>query len=205
MSIWKSTGMIAFLATAMSLASLGSMAHAQVPGGPPAGDNTKQGPPPREGQDGPPPPMRDGQDGPQGRDGEHGPGGPGGQGGPMGQRGQGGPQGPQSAAPGAGGDIGRFGGYITMVGQYSKLAADPEASGVAAVISAGDVLRRKGPQAGIEYFTKLLPEVKMEAVKRAIRLQLIDLYKVNKQDDKALEELKSLMTAEGPEFSSTKK
>jgi len=201
MSFWKSTGIVACLATAMSLSS---MVQAQVPGGPPQGDGQRQGPPPRDGQDGPPPPMRDGQDGPPGRDGDRGPGGPGrdgdrGPGGPMGR----GP-GPQTAAPGAGGDINRFGGYISMVGQYSKLAADPEASGVAAVISAGDVLRRKGPQEGINFFTTILPSVKIEAVKRAIHLQLIDLYKANKQDDKALEELKVLITAEAPEFSQKK-
>jgi len=114
-------------------------------------------------------------------------------------------QGPTASAPGAQGDVNRFGGYLTMVGQYSKLAADPEASGVAAVISAGDVLRRKGPQAGIDYFTKILPSVKIDAVKRAIHLQLIDLYKAAKQEDKALEELSTLITAETPEFPAAKK
>lgn len=204
MSFWKSTGIVACLATAMSMSSF---VHAQVPGGaPPAGDGQRQGPPIRDGQDGPPP--RDGQDGPPPRDGERGPGGPG----RDGERGPGGPgaamgphgQGPQASAPGAGGDVNRFGGYISMIGQYSKLAADPEASGVAAVISARDVLRRKGPQEGINFFTTILPNVKIEAVKRAIHLQLIDLYKANKQDDKALEELKVLITAEGPDFSQKK-
>jgi hypothetical protein len=83
-----------------------------------------------------------------------------------------------------------------MVSQYSKLAGDPEATGVAAVVSASDVLRRKGPQAAIDYFTKLLPDVKQDAVKRAIRLQLVDLYKASRQDDKALEQLSNLITAD---------
>jgi hypothetical protein len=93
-------------------------------------------------------------------------------------------------------EIQRFQSYIAMVTQYGKLAADPEATGVAAVVSAGDILRKSGPQAAIDFFTKTLPDVKFDAVKRAIRLQLVDLYKANNQQDKALEQLQVLITAD---------
>ena len=191
---WKSTGIVACVATALSLAS---MASAQTPPpGPPQGDGQRQGPP-RDDRDGPPP--RDGQVGPP-RDGQGGPGGPGGRGDDGDPRGPNHParqrdeaNRPQAGVPG--GDFGRFNGYLSMVDTYSKLARDPEAAGVAAVVSAGDVLRRKGPEAAIDYFNKILPEVSMDGVKRAIRLQLVDLYKDNKQEDKALEQLQMLMTA----------
>ena len=97
-------------------------------------------------------------------------------------------QGPQ-------GDIGRFTGFLSMVDNYSKLASNPESAGIAAVVSAGDVFRKKGPEAAIDYFNKILPEVTMDGVKRAIRLQLADLYKANKQEEKALEQLQILMMA----------
>ena len=43
---------------------------------------------------------------------------------------------------------------------------------------------------------KLLPEVKTPAVQRAIRLQLVDLYKAAGKQDQALDQLKQLMTAD---------
>ena len=46
--------------------------------------------------------------------------------------------------------------YIDLIDKYHKMASDPTSAGVAAVISAGDMLRAKGPEAAIEYFTKLL-------------------------------------------------
>lgn len=103
-------------------------------------------------------------------------------------------------------EMARFQGYLTMVTQYGKLASDPEASGVAAVVSAADVLRKGGPQEAINFFVKILPDVKQDAVRRAIRLQLVDLYKAANQPDKALEQLSNLITADGASASeSTKK
>ena len=53
--------------------------------------------------------------------------------------------------------------------------------------------------AAIAYFEKTLPEAKSPAVQRAIRLQLVDLYKAVGKQDQALDQLKTLMTAEpGP-------
>lgn len=84
--------------------------------------------------------------------------------------------------------------YLEMVDRYNQVSRDPTASGVAAVMSTVDVLRPRGAQAAIDYFTKILPSVKNDAVSRAIRLQLVELYKVSKQDDKALDLLEKLMT-----------
>jgi hypothetical protein len=84
--------------------------------------------------------------------------------------------------------------YLDVVDRYSKIANDPTTSGVAAVVAAADVLKPKGPEAAINYFTKILPGVKNGAVRRAIHSQLADLYKASQQSDKALEELSLLIT-----------
>lgn len=82
--------------------------------------------------------------------------------------------------------------YIETVDRYSKLADDPNSSGVAAVISASDLLRQRGPDAAIEYFTKVLPNVSPQ-VERAIRIQLADLYKMSGKPDMALQQYELLM------------
>jgi hypothetical protein len=84
-------------------------------------------------------------------------------------------------------------GFLEVVERYSRLAHDPSNAGVAAVIGAHEILKSQGPEAGIEYFSKLLPEVKNAAVHRAIQIQLADLYKNSGQKDKALEQLRALM------------
>jgi hypothetical protein len=89
-------------------------------------------------------------------------------------------------------------GYIELVDHFSRLAHDPGASGVAAVITAGEMLKARGTDAAIDYFTKVLPEVKDPTIQRAIRLQLADLYKTSGQQDKALEQLRILMTGGAP-------
>src|SRR5206468_5530428 len=148
-----------------------------------------RGGPPRD-ADGAPPPPQD-QLGAPGR-----PGRPGGRqdgpngGGPM----QGGPGGGMGGGPGGGqfrqspemAQLDRMRGYIEVVDRFSRLARDPAASGVAAVISATDMLKARGADAAIDFFNKTLPQVKNEAVQRAIRLQLVDLYKSSGQQDKAL-------------------
>ncbi len=85
--------------------------------------------------------------------------------------------------------------YLDVFERYSRLSRDPTAAGVAAVVSAGEILRARGTDTAIAYFNKVMPEVKNESVQRAIRLQLIELYKLSGQQDKALEHLQSLMTA----------
>jgi hypothetical protein len=84
-------------------------------------------------------------------------------------------------------------GWIDLIERYTELAKDPVAAGVAAVINANDLLKQKGADVAIEYFTKLLSEVKNESVQRAIRLQLVELYGKSGQTDDALEQLRLLM------------
>lgn len=92
--------------------------------------------------------------------------------------------------------------WLETVERYSNLAHDPSATAVAAVVTAGDLLRQRGPEAAIEYFNGLLPEVRNDAVRRAIRLQLVELYKASGQADKALDQLRTLITtAPGPQGS----
>jgi hypothetical protein len=85
-------------------------------------------------------------------------------------------------------------GYLGLIGQLNEMAQDPTASGIAAVLGANEILKPRGADAVIQYFTKLLPEVKSEPVQRAIRIQLIEAYKQSGQQDKALEELRALIT-----------
>jgi hypothetical protein len=84
-------------------------------------------------------------------------------------------------------------GWLDLIDRYAKLSRDPVASAVAAVVSADDLFKGRPPEQAIEYFTKLLSEVKNETVQRAIRLQLIELYGKNNDQQKALEQLRLLM------------
>jgi len=83
--------------------------------------------------------------------------------------------------------------YLEIVERYSKITQNGTSAGVAAVIAANDLLRPAGNQAVIDFFTKQLEETKNDTVKRAIRLQLVDLYRLTGDRDKALEQLKILM------------
>lgn len=82
--------------------------------------------------------------------------------------------------------------YLYLVDHMARLADNPTASGIAAVMRAGDVFKEH-PQDAIEYFNKVLPDVKNDSVRRAIRIQLADLYQKTNQQDKALEQLRELM------------
>jgi hypothetical protein len=134
--------------------------------------------PSREGEDRPPRPGGFPEPG-------MGPGAPGGFGGPQWFRG-GGPEMQK---------LEMLRGYIDVVDRFTRLSRDPASAGVAAVVSASDILKQRGTDAAIEHFNKLLPEVKNEAVQRAIRIQLVDLYKQAGQADKALEQLDAMMKA----------
>jgi hypothetical protein len=87
-------------------------------------------------------------------------------------------------------------GYLDAVDRYARLAHDPQLSGIAAVVQANDILKPRGADAAIEFFTKLLPEVKSPAVARAIRIQLVDLYKAAGKQDQAMDQLKQLILAQ---------
>ena len=122
------------------------------------------------------------------------------------QRGRGGGGGRFVPGDGPGGTMGIRGGalpdlqkyetlrtYIDVVERFAQLANDPTASGVAAVLSASDLLRMRGPDAAIAYFNATLPDVKNEVVQRAIHIQLADLYRQANQQDKAAQELSILI------------
>jgi hypothetical protein len=85
-------------------------------------------------------------------------------------------------------------GWWNAVDQYSLLTTDPTNMAVAAVLQASEMLKPRGAEAQIEYFGQLLPQVKNETVRRAIRLQLIDAYKLANNQEKALDELQTLIT-----------
>jgi tetratricopeptide (TPR) repeat protein len=90
--------------------------------------------------------------------------------------------------------------YLTLMEKFSRLTEDPAASGSAAVLSAREILTSDGDtNKAIEYFTQLLPEVKNESVQRTIHIELSELYKHAGQKDKALEQLRILMTSAPPE------
>ena len=137
---------------------------------------------PALGQEGPPPGM-------PGMGGGGDAGGP-----PRRERGPGGPGGPGMRPPPDVQKVEMLRGYLDVVDHFTKLAHDPTAAGVAAVLAANDLLRPRGTDVAIDYFNKTLPNVKDEAVQRAIRIQLIDLYKQAGQQDKAIEQLDILMT-----------
>jgi hypothetical protein len=156
-------------------------------------------PPPDQQQQQPPPPGRGGpMDGPGRGPGMGGPrgGGFGGGGGGFGGGGGRGMGFAQPANPGMTPEMQKFEmlrSYIDVVDRMTKMAQDPNSSGVAAVVAATDLLRQRGPDAAINYLSKILPDVKSVAVQRAIRIQLIDLYKQAGQSDKALEQLDVLI------------
>jgi len=85
-------------------------------------------------------------------------------------------------------------GYLGVVEAFTRLSRDPTQAGIAAVISAGDILKPRGTDAGIEFFTKVLPETKNPAVQRAIRVQLAELYKQADKQDEAIKQLRELIT-----------
>jgi hypothetical protein len=156
-------------------------------------------------QDGQPPGQTPGDQGaaPLGPGGFNGAGrGPGGFGarggrGGLGRNGQGpnGGRGPLAAGPEAS-KYEALRDYIEVVERFTELSRNPEAAGVAAVVSATDLLRQRGPESAIEYLNKTLPDVKSPTIQRAIRIQLVDLYKQSGQSEKALEQLDALMKAQ---------
>jgi hypothetical protein len=145
-------------------------------------------------------------------------GGPGGGGPPPGRRDDGGgpgprggggamrpPGGPGMGGPGAMGGPGLEGrnerieqmrNYLAVMDAFSRQSRDASQAGIAAVIAAADILKPRGTDAGIEYFTKMLPQVKNPAVQRAVRVQLAELYKAAGKQDQALEQLRELIVAE---------
>lgn len=83
--------------------------------------------------------------------------------------------------------------YLELVDQYTTLAKDPSATGVAAVVTLADLTKQQGTSVAITKLTKLLTDSKDPAVQRAIRLQLIDLYRAAGEPEKAIEQAEILI------------
>ena len=84
--------------------------------------------------------------------------------------------------------------YLYLVDHMARLADNATGSGIAGVLSAAEMLRGH-PQDAIDYYNRVLPDVKNDSVRRAIRLQLADLYNEAHQQDKALDQLRELMVS----------
>lgn len=86
-------------------------------------------------------------------------------------------------------------GYLELVTRYTELSRDETTAGVSAAVTAGDLLRVQGNDKAIAYFEQLIPATQNPAVVRALRFQLAELYKATRQNDKALEQLRMVITA----------
>lgn len=82
--------------------------------------------------------------------------------------------------------------FLFSVDHLSRTSENPTSSAIAAAMEANAVLSNK-PQEAIDYFNRTLPDVRNDAVRRVIRLQLAELYRQTDQPDKALEQLRELM------------
>lgn len=175
-------------------------------GGPPGDRRDDRGPRGPHGEEGRGPRGED--RGPRGEDRGGPPGGPGGPGGGSDGRfgGPGGPGNPMGHGGGPGGhdmrrppSVDTMRNYLDLVDRYTAMSQDPSKAGVAAVLTAADLLRAQGNDAAIKYFEGVLGDTEKPLtpeINRAVRLQLAELYKAANQPDKALDQLKAVMQGE---------
>lgn len=98
-----------------------------------------------------------------------------------------------------------FRGYLDTVQRYSALSRDPADAAVAAVVTAADLLREKGPQASIDYFEPILAELERSgggdpassAAEAAVRMQLAEAFHAGNRDEDALRVLRTLIVRGG--------
>jgi hypothetical protein len=90
--------------------------------------------------------------------------------------------------------IGLFSRLLGLINDVTGMARDPSTAGVAAVMTAKDILG--GPQDVVEYYETLLPRTKNPVIVRVLHLQLAEQYKAMGQRDKALDHLAVLITAD---------
>ncbi|MEM7624007.1 MAG: hypothetical protein AAF333_00100 [Planctomycetota bacterium] len=83
---------------------------------------------------------------------------------------------------------------LDVVAQVHEIAADPDVSGVAAVLAVEE--HTDGPAAAAGFLEGLLPEARSDTVRRAIRLQLVDFYTESDQPEKSQEQLRLLIAGE---------
>ncbi len=89
--------------------------------------------------------------------------------------------------------------YLTLMQSVTKLAEDPTAAALAATFASKELIVGEGGEAkAIEFYEKILPEAKNEAVQRAIRMMLADLYARTGQKTKAMEQFRILIVTAPP-------
>jgi thioredoxin-like negative regulator of GroEL len=84
-----------------------------------------------------------------------------------------------------------------LLEQTASIAKDPETAGIWAVDQAADMLKEQQPQTAADYFQRMLYQAKGRGVQRAIRFQLVSIYRAMNREDKATEQLEELMTDSG--------
>jgi hypothetical protein len=100
-------------------------------------------------------------------------------------------------------EVARLRAYLELVDQFTRLSKDADAAGVAAVLTAGDILKPRGQDAVIDYYQKMLAKTPSAAVQRAIRIALSQAYRETGQQEKAMEQLEALMTGNAPSAAAT--
>lgn len=93
-------------------------------------------------------------------------------------------------------DVAQVRGILDLVDRMSVVAKDRSQSGVAAVLRAREVGKALPQDEAVKYYADMLPDVKDEAVRRAIRFELVELYLRDPKPDraKAMEQLRLVMT-----------
>lgn len=88
-----------------------------------------------------------------------------------------------------------FRGYLDAIQRYTEISSDPKNAGVAAVVTAADMLRDQPPQATVDFFAPMVDKGQFadESVRRAVHLQLAEAYRAQGEPAKALEILKTLI------------
>lgn len=82
--------------------------------------------------------------------------------------------------------------FLFVVDHLTRTSDNATSSAVAAALQVNEVLKDK-PQDAIDYFNRVLPDVKNDSVRRVIRLQLAELYRRTNQPEKSLDQLRELM------------
>jgi len=105
--------------------------------------------------------------------------------------GRGGPMSPMNRLMASSPEIQQMDTLLQTVMRMRHVAFDPESAGLIAVGGLKD--ERRKPTEVIEDLETLLKETKTLGLRNSIRLTLRDLYRAQKQDDKALEHLRVML------------
>lgn len=85
-----------------------------------------------------------------------------------------------------------FTGLIELINEYKEVADDPTSAGIAALFSIED--HAGSVDKAISGLEDILPDVKDPALRRAIRLKLVEFYGQKGENQKALAQIKLLIT-----------